>query len=130
MSAQTPAEKLVAIRKTIQAAKREEEKTVRELPREEWNRDYQWRKGRTLSTSKTVDVEVDFDIDKDDLEALGYHHEDDCGSAGYDDMDVPDHETNRRRLSDWHDDTHGLTLWASCTHEPCKILTDEFRSSR
>jgi hypothetical protein len=75
-------------------------------------------------------VTVDVDIDESDLEENGYHHEDDCPGKGYDDMDVPDHETNRRALSDWHDNTHGLTLWASCPYEPCKILTDEFRSSR
>jgi hypothetical protein len=129
MAEQTPAQKLAEIRKTIQAAKREEQKAVKELPREEWNRDYQWRKGGTLSGSKTVEVEVDFEIDKEDLESLGYHHENDCGGA-YDDAEVPDHETNRRALSDWHDHTHGLSLWAMCIAEPCKHLTDEFRSSR
>lgn len=130
MSEQTPAQKLAEIRKTITTAKRQEQKAVLELPREEWNRDYQWRKGRTLSGSKTVDVDVDFEIEKEDLEALGYHHQDECGGVTYDDMDVPDHETNRRALSDWHDEAHGLTLWANCPHQPCKILTDEFRSSR
>lgn len=126
MAAQTPIQKLAEIRKTIQAAKREEKKAVKELPREEWHRDYQWRKGATLSKTKTVDVEVDFEIDKEDLENLGYHHEDDCeGSEG-----IGDDADARRALSDWHDQTHGLSLWAMCQHLPCKILTDEFRSSR
>ncbi|MDQ0756109.1 hypothetical protein [Arthrobacter sp. B3I4] len=128
MAEQTPAQKLAEIRKTLTQAKRAEQKAVLELPREEWNRDYQWRKGRTLSGSKTVDVDVDFEIEKEDLEALGYHHEDDCGGS-YDDTDVPDHETNRRRLSDWHEHAHGLTLWASCVYEPCNHLTDEFRKT-
>lgn len=128
MSTSTPTEKLAAIRKTISEAKRQEEKVRWELPKEERHRDWEIRQGRTLRGS--TEVTVDYELNKDDLESLGYHHEDDCGSAGYDDMDVPDHETNRRRLSDWHDTAHGLTLWASCPHEPCTILTDEFRSSR
>lgn len=74
-------------------------------------------------------VSVDVDIDEDVLEENGYHHEDDCGGT-YDDTDVPDHETNRRALSDWHDQAHGLSLWAMCVAEPCSHLTDEFRSSR
>jgi hypothetical protein len=48
-------------------------------------------------------------------------------TSSYDDMDVPDHETNRRRLADWHDHAHGLSLWTHCSYEPCKLLTDEFR---
>ncbi|AYR01044.1 hypothetical protein PBI_ISOLDE_76 [Arthrobacter phage Isolde] len=79
--------------------------------------------------SVTTTVDVDVDIDEELLEENGYHHEDDCPGSGYDDMDVPDHETNRRHLSDWHDNTHGLTLWANCRHEPCRLLTDEFRST-
>lgn len=130
MAEQTPAQKLAEIRKTIAVAKRAEQKAVLELPREEWNRDYEWRKGATLSGSKTVDVDVDFEIEKEDLESLGYHHEDDCSSMPYDDTDVPDHETNRRALADWHDESHGISLWAHCMQAPCKILTDEFRSSR
>lgn len=129
MSEQSPSQKLFDIRKRITEAKREEQKAVRELPRKEWNKDYEWRKGRILRGSKTVDVDIDFEIEKEDLEALGYHHQDDCGGT-YDDMDVPDHETNRQRLSDWHDQAHGLTLWASCVYQPCNHLTDEFRSSR
>lgn len=72
-------------------------------------------------------VTVDVDIDESDLEDAGYHHEDDCttvAAQGDDDMGVDD---NRQKLIDWHDLTHGLTLWASCTHEPCSILTHDFR---
>jgi len=79
---------------------------------------------------RSVTVDVDVDIDEQLLEENGYHHEDDCAGAEYDDMDVPDHETNRRALSDWHDHAHGLTLWAMFVYEPCNHLTDEFRSSR
>ena len=78
---------------------------------------------------RSVTVDVDVDIDEDLLEENGYHHEDDCPGGGYDDMDVPDHETNRRQLSDWHDHAHGLNLWANCHREPCRLLTDEFRST-
>lgn len=124
MSDQTPAQKLADIRKTLTKAKRDEQKAVLELPREEWNRDYQWRKGRVLSGSKTVDVDVDFEIEKEDLEALGYHHEDDCDGS---DLDPDEGDSNRRALSDWHDQAHGLNLWASCSQEPCRLLTDEFR---
>lgn len=132
MPEQTPAQKLADIRKTLAKARRDEQKAVLELPREEWNRDYQWRKGRTLSGSKTVDV--DFEIEKEDLEALGYHHQDDCSVHSYDDdgdviLETASHEDDRRALLDWHDEAHGLSLWAHCMQLPCKILTDEFRST-
>jgi hypothetical protein len=82
---------------------------------------------RNYHQSITVDVEIDEAV----LEENGYHHEDDCPSTPtHDDTDVPDHETNRRRLSDWHDEAHGLVLWTMCPHQPCATLTDEFRSSR
>lgn len=44
-------------------------------------------------------------------------------------VDIDDVVDNRRKLSDWHDEAHGLTLWAMCPHEPCKLLTDEFRKT-
>lgn len=74
--------------------------------------------------SVSVNVDVDVDIDQDLLEENGYHHEDDCPVeelAGMGD--------NLRALSDWHDDAHGLSLWAHCVQAPCNILTDEFRST-
>lgn len=70
-------------------------------------------------------VSVDVDIDESDLEENGYHHEDDCDTT-----DAHDPTADRQALLDWHDLTHGLSLWAMCTQEPCSILTDEFRSSR
>jgi len=122
----TPAQKLADIRKTIAAAKREEDKTIWELPKEDRHRDWEIRRGRILRGS--TEVTVDYELNKDDLESLGYHHEDDCAGS-YDDAEVPDPEANRRRLSDWHDHAHGLSLWASCVYEPCNLLTDEFRST-
>lgn len=71
-------------------------------------------------------VTVDVDIDASVLEDAGYHHEEDCPAAQDQDGsdDVAD---NLLRLSDWHDQTHGLTLWANCHHQPCNLLTDNFR---
>lgn len=74
--------------------------------------------------SVSVNVDVDVDIDEEFLEENGYHHEDDCPGA-----DEPAIDTDRQRLSDWHDHTHGLSLWANCVYEPCNLLTDEFRST-
>jgi hypothetical protein len=124
VSAQTPSQKLAEIRRTISTAKRDEQRAILELPREEWNQDYKLRKGRTLSGTKIVDVDVNFEIDKDDLEALGYHHTDDCEGS---ELDPDEGDANLRALSDWHDTAHGLTLWAACPHEPCNLLSDEFR---
>ena len=73
-------------------------------------------------------ITVDVDIDESVLEENGYHHEDDCPSAVSDDGDE-DFAADFRALSDWHDQAHGLTLWASCPHEPCNLLTDDFRST-
>jgi len=81
-------------------------------------------KERTFRT-RSITVDVDVDIDEQMLEENGYHHEDDCDAEL--EADIAE---DRQALSDWHDQTHGLSLWASCTHEPCKLLTDEFRSSR
>lgn len=124
MAAQTPAEKLAEIRRTITTAKRAEQRAILELPREDWNKDYKLRKDRMLTGTKVVDVDVDYEIDKDDLEALGYHHTNDCDGS---EIDPDEGSANRRALSDWHDQAHGLTLWSNCPHEPCKLLTDEFR---
>lgn len=74
-------------------------------------------------------ITVDVDIDESVLEENGYHHEDDC-PANPEEGEVEDDEANRRTLSDWHDSAHGCSLWAACSHEPCNILTHEFRSSR
>lgn len=78
--------------------------------------------------SRSVSVYVDVDIDEDLLEENGYHHEEDCPSAvaGVDGEDLV---VDLRALSDWHDQAHGLSLWAACPYEPCKLLTDEFRST-
>ena len=79
----------------------------------------------------SVSTYVDVDIDEQLLEENGYHHEDDCPNGALDDLDDElDVEGNRQKLRDWHDAAHGLSPWANCSYEPCKILTDEFRSSR
>lgn len=72
-------------------------------------------------------VTVDVDIDSSVLEDNGYHHEEDCPANAADDTDHDDTADNLQRLSDWHDQTHGLSLWANCHHQPCNLLTDEFR---
>jgi len=122
MSGQTPAQKLADIRKNIASAKREEEKTVWEFPKEERHRDWEIRRGRVLRGS--TEVTVDYELNKDDLEALGYHHDDDCGVVV-----EADSSDDRRRISDWHDHAHRLNLWANCVYEPCNLLTDEFRKT-
>ncbi|MDN4644952.1 hypothetical protein [Arthrobacter sp. PsM3] len=84
------------------------------------------RKFRPQSIS--VSTYVDVDIDEDFLEENGYHHEEDCPStvAGFDGADLA---ADLQAFSDWHDQTHGLSLWAMCVAEPCKHLTDDFRST-
>ncbi len=82
------------------------------------------KKRRPFYQTLTVDVDIDTSV----LEENGYHHEEDCPSGAESEYD--DTEDNRRQLSDWHDEAHGLTLWTMCPHQPCKILTDDFRSSR
>lgn len=75
-------------------------------------------------------VTVDVDIDTSVLEENGYHHEEDCPAASVKgDNAIEGLDDNRQRLSDWHDHSHGLTLWASCVYEPCNLLTDDFRST-
>jgi hypothetical protein len=123
---QTPAKKLAELKKTIADAKREADRVRLELPRAEWSKEYEARKARTLTGTKYVDVEVRYEIDKDDLTDLGFHHEDDCSGITYDPEDDGD---NLRALSDWHDKAHGLSLWASCPYEPCKLLTADFRKT-
>jgi hypothetical protein len=43
--------------------------------------------------------------------------------------DIADSLCNRQTLSDWHDHAHGLTLWSGCPHEPCNLLSLEYRST-
>jgi len=130
MSEQTPVEALAGIRKDLRELKNKELSARMKLPKEDWQRDYDRIKNRTLRGYK--DVQVDFEIDAEDLEYLGYHHSKDCTVRSYDEdgeLIEAGHEEDRRALLDWHDQTHGLTLWASCPHDPCRILSDEFRST-
>lgn len=127
---QTPVEVLAEIRNGMRELKNKEMSARLALPKEDWQRDYDRRKHRTLRGRK--DVEVDFEIDAEDLEYLGYHHEKDCTVRRYDedgDLIEAGHEDDRRALLDWHDQAHGLSLWAACPYEPCKLLTDAFRST-
>lgn len=82
-------------------------------------------KDRTFRV-RSVTVDVDVDIDEDLLEENGYHHEDDCPSTVAD-FDEEDLTADLKALSDWHDHAHGLSLWANCSYEPCRLLTDDFR---
>ena len=130
MTEKTPSEKLAEIRKGIRDLKQEEMHARFKLSKDEWQRDYDLTKHRKLRGSK--DVQVDFEIDAEDLEYLGYHHEKDCAVRSCDDDGVliaPDHEGDRRALLDWHDQAHGLTLWANCAYESCHLLSDDFRST-
>jgi hypothetical protein len=82
------------------------------------------KKRRPFYQTLTVDVDIDASI----LEEHGYHHEDDCpATATADDVEFDDIGHNLRLLSDWHDQAHGLSLWANCRQEPCRLLTDDFR---
>lgn len=127
----TPVEVLADIRNDLRELKNKELSARMKLPKEDWQRDYDRRKHRTLRGTK--EVEVDFEIDAEDLEYLGYHHQKDCTVRQYDeDGDLlieAGHEDDRRALLDWHDHNHGLTLWANCPHEPCHLLSDAFRST-
>ena len=69
-------------------------------------------------------VSVDVDIDADLLTDNGFHHEDECPAS-----EVVDADADLRAFADWHDKAHGISLWAMCQHEPCKLLSDEFRST-
>ena len=74
----------------------------------------------------TTTVDVDIDIDEAFLEENGFHHEDDCPSAVAD-VSEEDLAEAFQTLSDWLDQAHGLTLWSNCSHEPCRLLSDDFR---
>lgn len=119
---ETPTADLTSIRKSIEDLRRQERAAVRKLPSAEWTRDRRQQEARKLSGSKTVDVDVDWEIDKDDLADLGYHHEDDCPATGVEIAPA------RQALADWHDLNHGYHLWSACTEEPCNVLTREFRT--
>jgi hypothetical protein len=83
------------------------------------------KKRRPFYQTLTVDVDIDAAV----LEENGYHHEDECPSTVADVVAEEDLEADLRALSDWHDQAHGLSLWASCVYEPCNLLTDDFRST-
>lgn len=82
------------------------------------------KKRRSFYQTLTVDVDIDVSV----LEDNGYHHEEDCpGNAAGEESDaIPE---GLQALSDWHDATHGLSLWAACQQEPCRILSDDFRAT-
>jgi hypothetical protein len=74
-------------------------------------------------------VNVDVDIDSSVLEENGYHHEDDCEKLEIEvEVEMAETRANRENLRDWHDQKHGLTLWTSCTYDPCTLLSDAFKN--
>ncbi|GAA5229229.1 hypothetical protein [Arthrobacter cryoconiti] len=123
-----PAQEFKKAQAATRAAREVERKALWALPLEDQDREYRFKRARTLHGSK--EVEVDYVIDSDDLEELGYHHKDECpSSASRHDVDEPDELTARRALSDWHDDEHGNQLWAMCRQQPCDQLPHDFRST-
>ena len=74
-------------------------------------------------------VSVDVDIDASVLEENGYHHEEDCESLDHEAESYrAEVEANQKILLEWHDRHHRLSLWSGCPYEPCRSLTEDFRS--
>lgn len=71
------------------------------------------------------------EIDDYDLKDEGYHHTDDCEKACTTCTSDADNENlflaATDALADWHETTHGYTLWSMCQQEPCKVLTIDYR---
>ena len=87
--------------------------------------------GLPVATRRAVRAHV-----TSDLEREGWHHEDDCTvyvepEGGDDDeADTIEHAVGEINgsLTDWHDRTHGLTHYPSCTQEPCALIHPDLRA--
>lgn len=124
----TPSETFKQAQTARHEAKRAETRALWALPEPDLKTELARIRRRTVRGTK--EVEVDYEIDADDLEELGYHHKDDCPApSNRHDVNEPDDLAARRTLSDWHDDTHGNQLWSMCHQQPCNQLPHDFRST-
>lgn len=89
----------------------EQQPNVTELPT---------RRRRHLTT-----LTVDIDIDEDLITSNGYHHEEDCTAVAEPDPSI---QAGISELQRWHELAHGYSLWHACRHEPCNVLSEDFRS--
>lgn len=88
----------------------------------------------------TVDVEVE--VTSKHLRDNGFHHQDECNHDDCTATDEMHHQddcnvieenntvvqASKDALHDWHEQTHGYTLWSGCQQEPCNVLTLDYRS--
>lgn len=89
---------------------------------------------RAEARSGAVTVEIDthitetVQVTKEEMTAAGWHHESECKTGVTDAVSVEEVRALRAdthyALQDYHDRAHGITQWANCPHEPCKLLPE------
>lgn len=93
-------------------------------------------------------ITVNVELTDDQLDEAGYHVKDDCshenchdddgGDCNHDDCPSSEvayqlerHTTDAHHaanaLHDWHETTHGYTIWSGCRQEPCNVIKPDFR---
>jgi hypothetical protein len=87
---------------------------------------------KTITVSTVIEQDVDVEVTEGDLLDAGWHHESSCTSPGFQSPLDPEERQAAlgeafTNLRDHHDLEHGLTLWASCTREPCNLIPEALR---
>ncbi|ASX98724.1 hypothetical protein SEA_COLUCCI_54 [Arthrobacter phage Colucci] len=75
-------------------------------------------------------------VEQSEMRAAGWHHNSECKKFDPDAVTDSDDRLQmieaaralradtHYALQDWHDRAHGLTSWANCPNEPCKLLPE------
>lgn len=108
-----------------------------QVKRAEAAKDREDRHRRRQNTVTVHDIDGHIEVAVEDLEDAGWHKDGACpastgpvflaGANHYAPGDVAASAIHRT-LQDWHDTQHGLTSWANCSYEPCRLLPESFKT--
>ncbi|AIZ01732.1 hypothetical protein ArV1_044 [Arthrobacter phage vB_ArtM-ArV1] len=106
-------------------------KTAKDLAQAKRSAERQEARDGSISVDITTEVQETVRVTKEEMSAAGWHHESQCNSghelmAGVATVDEAAalRADTHYALQDYHDRAHGITQWANCPHEPCKLLPE------
>lgn len=111
-------------------------KTAKDLEQAKRSAERAEARDGSVSVDITTEVTETVRVTKEEMRVAGWHHNADCKK--FDPDAVPDSDDRLQMvaearalradthyaLQDWHDRAHGLTSWANCPNEPCKLLPE------
>lgn len=107
-------------------------KTAKDLEQAKRSAERQEARDGSVSVDITTEVTETVLVTKEEMRAAGWHHMSDCKTLNPEERADASGITEARALradthyalQDWHDRAHGLTSWANCPNEPCKLLPE------